>query len=451
MKAIIVGAGEVGFHSAKRLAAEGKEVVVIDTNPRVLERIEDNLDVQVLEGSGSSPGVLERAGIADAELLLAVTDSDETNLVACTFANMLAPGMTKLARIRNEEYTRYRDKLARDLSLNMVVNPDVEVVRKILSVMEVPGAAEISEFAEGRVKLVGMSVNRGSILNDTRLSDVREKTRESRLLIAAIVRDDDLIIPTGDDRIVVGDLVYFVCPAADLGGIFKKLGNKIKTRKNVLIIGGGNIGRRLALALDNKSVHAKLLDCSSARCEILAEELSRVVVLKGDGTDQEVLLEENIKDMDVVVSVTGNEESNILASLLAKKLGAGMTITRINKTAYMPLVRAIGLEHLVSPRMSAVSSILQHVRHGVLSSVSIKEDAEALEVIVEEKSKLTDKRIQDLPFPKGALVLSIVRGDAVIVPRGDDVIRAGDRLILLAVRKNIAKLEKALTVRVEQV
>ena len=451
MKAIIIGAGEVGFHSAKRLSAEGKEVVVVDTNPKVLERIVDNMDVQVLEGSGSSPAVLEQAGIAEAELLLAVTDSDEINLVACTFANMLAPGLTKLARIRNEEYTRYRDKLARDLALTMVINPDVEVVRKILSVMELPGAAEISEFAEGRVRLVGVTVTSTSVLNNTRLSDVREKTGESRLLIAAIVRDDDLIIPTGNDRIVAGDLVYFVCKAADLGDIFKKLGNRVKTRKNVLIIGGGNIGRRLARVLDNKSVHAKLLDCSGRRCEELADELSRVVVLKGDGTDQEVLLEENIKDMDVVVSVTGNEESNILASLLAKKLGAGMTITRINKSAYMPLVRAIGLEHLVSPRMSAVNSILQQVRHGVLSSVSIRDDADALEVIVEEKSAVADKRIQDLPFPKGALVLSIVREDSVIVPRGDDIIRVGDRLILLAVRETIAKLEKALTVRVEQV
>ena len=451
MKAIIIGAGEVGFHSAKRLSAEGKEVVVIDTDPGVLERIVDNMDVQIMEGSGSSPAVLEQAGIAEADLLLAVTDSDEINLVACTFANMLAPGLTKLARIRNEEYTRYGDKLARDLALNRVINPDVEVVRKILSVMELPGAAEISEFAEGRVRLVGMAVTPGSILEATRLAEVREKTGESRLLIAAIVRDDDLIIPSGNDRIEAGDLVYFVCKASDLSDIFRKLGNKVKTRKNVLIIGGGNIGRRLALALDNKSVHAKLLDCSERRCEELADELSRVVVLKGDGTDQEILLEENIKDMDVVVSVTGNEESNILASLLAKKLGAGMTITRINKSAYMPLVRAIGLEHLVSPRMAAVNSILQHVRHGVLSSVSIRDDADALEVFVEDSSAMADKRIQDLPFPKGALVLSIVRGESVIVPRGDDVILAGDRLILLAVRDTMAKLEKALTVRMEQV
>ncbi len=451
MKAIIVGAGEVGFHIAKRLASENKDVVVIDRNPAVLQRILEHMDVQVLEGSGCSPKVLGEAGIAKADMLLAVTDSDEINLMACTFANMLAPGLTKLARIRNDEYTAYGQQLAKGIGIGIIINPEVEVVRTIEHMLRAPGAVDICDLAGGRIKIVGTWITSGNPMAGTNLMDLRRKAGDMELIVAAIVRDDKVIVPTGSDVILDGDLVYFVCEDRQLQAVFSFLGNRSGKKSNVLIIGGGNIGLRLARALEKKPVHVKLMDKDPERCAVLAGELDRTVVLVGDGTDQEALLQENIGAMDVVVTMTGNEESNILSSLLAKKLGTPMAITRLNKIEYMPLVRAIGLEHIVSPRLSAVNSIFKHVRRGgVLSAVAIKDGAEALEALVGPESNLVGKALKDLTFPMGVLVLCIMRADTVLIPTGLDVIQRGDRLFILSLTESIPGVERMLSRGQEQ-
>ncbi len=446
MRVIIVGAGEVGFHIAKRLASENKDVVVIDRNPAVLQRILDHMDVQVLEGSGCSPLVLREAGVDKADMLLAVTDSDEINLMACTFAKMLAPGLTKLARIRNDEYTAYAGQLAREIGIGLIINPEVEVVRSIEHMLRAPGAVDISDLAGGRIKLAGTWITEGNPLAGLRLLELRRKAGDMPLIVAAIVRNDKVIVPAGSDEIRQGDLVYFVCEDSELQRVFSFLGNRPGRKSSVLVIGGGNIGLRLARSLEKKPIHVKLLDKSPERCAELAGELDRTVVLVGDGTDQEVLLEENIGDMDVVVTMTGNEESNILSSLLARKLGTPMAITRLNKIEYMPLVRAIGLEHIVSPRLSAVNSIFKHVRKGgVLSAVAIKDGAEALEALAGPDSSLVGNALKDLSFPKGVLVLCIMRGDSVLIPSGHDVIRSGDRLFILSLTESIPEVERMLT------
>ena len=446
MKAIIIGAGEVGFHIAKRLAAENKDVVVIDRNPAVLQRILDHMDVQVLEGSGCSPLVLGEAGISTADMLLAVTDSDEINLMACTFANMLAPGLTKLARIRNDEYTAYGEHLSREIGIGLIINPEVEVVRTIEHMLRAPGAVDISDLAGGRIKIAGTWITQDNPLVGLRLMDLRKKAGTMPLIVAAIIRNDEVIVPAGSDEIREGDLVYFVCEDSQLQPVFAFLGNRPTKKSSVLIVGGGNIGLRLARALEKKPIHVKLLDKDPERCAVLASELGRTVVLVGDGTDQEALLEENIGAMDVVVTMTGNEEINILASLLAKKLGTAMAITRLNKIAYMPLVRAIGLEHIVSPRLSAVNSIFKHVRKGgVLSAVAIKDGAEALEALAGPDSSLVGKALKDLSFPKGVLVLCIMRADSVLIPAGNDVIESGDRLFILSLTESIAVVERMLS------
>lgn len=446
MKAIIIGAGEVGFHIAKRLASENKDVVVIDRNPAVLQRILDHMDVQVLEGSGCSPIVLREAGLDRADVLLAVTDSDEINIMACTFANMLAPGLTKLARIRNDEYIAYSDKMASDIGIGMIINPDVEVVRTVEHMLRAPGAVDISDLADGRIKLAGTWITEGNPVAGLKLPELRRKAGDVALIVAAIIRNDKVIVPAGGDEIREGDLIYFVCEDSQLQSVFSFLGNRSSRKSSVLIIGGGNIGLRLARVLEKKRLHVKLLDKDGERCEALAAELTRTVVLHGDGTDQEILEQENIGAMDVVVSVTGNEESNILSSLLAKKLGTGMAISRLNKIEYMPLVRAIGLEHIVSPRLSAVNSIIRHVRKGgVLSAVSIKDEAEAMEALVGSDSPLVGVQLKDLPFPKGVLVLCIMRGDMVVIPGGNDMIQNGDRLIILSLTQTIPTVEGLLS------
>ncbi len=451
MKIIIVGAGEVGSHCARRLALENKDVVVVDRDPRVLGRLQDAMDVQILEGSGSNPETLKRAGIKDAEIFLAVTDSDETNLTACTFANILSPGITKLARIRNQDVLGYQDVLNRELHLGTIINPELEVVKTIEGLLGTPGATDLSEFAGGRIKLVGLWIGEKNEFAGTRLMDLRQNVGDFRFIVAAIIRGDDLIIPTGLDHIRAGDLVYLVCEDKDMRQLLQVFCPARAGWRNVLIVGGGNIGFKLASALENRSMNVKLLDMNSDRCEFLAEHLDKTIVLHGDGTDKEILEEENVQDLDAVITVTGSEETNILSSLLAKSLGAAKCITRINKSEYMPLVRAIGLEHIVSPRLSAVNSLLKHVRKGqIISSVSIKDEAEALEAIALDKSALVGRPIKDLPFPRGAIVLCIMRGDTVIIPTGDDTILPDDRVILLASRNTISKVEKALTVTLEQ-
>ncbi|MFP4072188.1 MAG: Trk system potassium transporter TrkA [Desulfovibrionales bacterium] len=452
MRVIIVGAGEVGSHLADKLAQENKEVVIIDLNPGVLDKISEQMDVQTIVGSGSSPGILEQAGIKDADILLAVTDSDEINLIACTFANILKPGITKLARIRNDEYTRFREAFSREmLGIELVINPEVEVVRTIQRLMGAPDAVDVSEFAEGKVRLIGIWVREQSVLAGTRLTRIREKVGTTRLIIGAIVRNEELIIPTGEDVVQAGDLIYFVCQEKDQDEILRSFGGRPKAMKNVLIIGGGNIGFRLARELEKGEFHTKLIETDLARCEFLSEALEKTVILQGDGTDQSLLKEENIHAMDVAVTVTGDEETNILCSLLAKSMDAGMTITRINNFAYFPLVRTIGIEHTVSPRQSAVNAILHHVRRGrVISAVSIKEEAEVLEAVALENSEVVDKPVKDIDFPRGAVILCIIRKEEVVIPTGLSVIHPLDRIIILAKQKAISAVEKALMVKLEK-
>lgn len=451
LKVVIVGAGEVGYHIAQRLTQESKQVVVVDQSAEALRRVTEILDVQTFQGSGCSPVVLSDAGIMDADIFLAVTDSDEINIIACLFANAISPTVIKIARIRNEEYNLYQDALTnKPLSISTIINPEIEVIKAIDRMLAVPGAVDFSEFAEGRVKLVGIRIEKGPLI-DKQLMFFRDAVPDSNVLIASIVRGEDLIIPSGRDTIKVGDIVYFACRDTSMASVLLASGRDVDPIKDVLIIGGGNIGLRLAVLFERKGLHVKIVDKSESRCQYLAEKLNSALVLRGDGTDQDFLREENVGEMDVVISLTSDEETNILSCLLAKNLGAKKTVTRVNKVAYQPLVNAIGIDHSVSPRLSAVNSILHHIRRGkVLSSVSIRgEGAEALEAIAQADSELVGKPIKTLALPRGTLLLAIVRGKEVLIPSGDSVIVPDDRIIILTTRENVSRVEQALTVTLQ--
>ena len=452
MRIIIVGAGEVGFHVARRLAVENKEVVVVDKNAEALRKVSEATDVQTVHGSGCSPRMLEQAGIKEADILLAVTDSDEINLIACFFANTLAPGATKLARIRSEEYTEQKHLLTRgNLDITKVINPDQEVVDSILRLMSVPGAVEINEFAGGKIRLIGLRPPELSPILGVKLMELRDVIGQVPVVVAALVRDGELIVPRGDDRILRGDTVYIACDITDQDEILERFGILVEPIRSVLIVGGGNIGYKLAKALDNKFFHTRVVERDADRCRFLAEHLDRPIVLHGNGTDQELLAEENVGQLDLVVAVTGGEETNILSCLLAKSMGARQTITRINNFAYIPLIGPIGIDHLVCPRLSAINSLLHYIRRGqVISTASLQaEEAEVLEAIAQEKSGVVGKPLKDIKFPKGALILCFQRRNEVIIPRGDTVIEPGDRMVILSTRANIAKVEQALDVTME--
>jgi len=452
LKVIIVGAGEVGFHIASHLALENKDVVVIDNNPEATRRISDNLDVQIVMGSGSSPVVLEEAGIQQAEIILAVTNSDETNLVACLVANILSPSTKKLARLRDADFDEYHNNFREHAPhIDTIINPEIEVVKTIYRMMSVPGAVDIGEFADGRIKFVGVNLEDESRLSGVQLSNLPEIIGEARPLIAAVVREDELIIPTGNDRLEPGDLVYFISEEdqlLDTLSLFNKLDQPVK---RALIIGGGRIGLRLANLLEESSVYCKIIEQEPDRCAYLAERLNKAIVLHGDGSDHGLLAEENIQDMDIVITLTKDEETNILASLLAKRMGARKSITRISKFSYFPLMNAIGLEQVVSPRLSAINTILQHIRKGkVLSAISIKgEQAELIEAVALETSEIVANPLRNISFPKGAMVVGIIRQENIIIPTGESVIQPDDRVIIFARREAIPKIEKILAVKLE--
>ncbi len=452
MKVIIAGAGEVGFHIAQRLASERKEVVVIDRNAETLRRFSDLLDVKTIHGSGSSPGVLDEAGIKGAEAFLAVTNRDETNLVACMFVNALSPKTLKLARIRNDDYTGYRKELTQSiLNIDKIINPEEEMVTSIVRAMSVPGAEDVSEFAEGRIRLIAMRIREDAPITGMRLLDLLHNPGPSPFVVAAIFRRERLIVPTGKSYIEPGDLVYFVCKKEDMESVLGFFGGHIEPVRDILLVGGGNLGVRLARHLEAKSIHLRLVEKDEKQCRFLVEQLHRTIVLHGDGTDKDLLEQEDIASMDLVVTLTGHEEVNVLCSLLARRLGARHTITRLNKFAYFPIAVAINLGHIVSPRLSAINSIVQYVRRGrILSSFSLKgEEGEILEALALEHSGIVGKPLKNLKFPKGTLVLAVLRGDESIIPGGNTVIEPQDRVIILSTRKNLPRVEKELMVKLE--
>lgn len=451
MKIIIVGAGQVGFHIASRLAHENKDVVVIDTDPAAVARVAEKIDVEAVVGSGSSPVLLEEAGVRESDILLAVTDSDEVNLVACLVADIIAPSIKKLARIRKGDYDHYHTIFLESAPhIDALINPEIEVVKTIGLFMSVPGAVDIGEFADGRLKFVGIYMDKDARLAGMRLADLPARVG-GRLLIAAVVREGKMIIPRGDDRLYPGDLIYFVSEESGLENILKAFDKHHNPVRRAMIIGGGGIGLRLAREMEKQSIYTKLIERSPARCAQIADQVSKVVVIQGDGSDQGLLQEENIGEMDVVITLTQDEETNILVSLLARRMGARQAITKLNKFGYFPLMSTIGLEQVVSPRLSAVNTILQHIRRGkVLSARTLSdEQAELLEAEALETSDIVGKPLKKVGMPKGSLVIGIIREGKIEIPSGDSVIAPNDRIIIFAKREVVPKIEKILTVKLE--
>jgi trk system potassium uptake protein TrkA len=450
VKIIIVGAGEVGYHIAQKLSEENQDVFLIDKDPEKIRRITENLDVQALLGSGTSPEMLKTSGIKEADMLVAATDSDEVNLIACLLARNLNPYILKVARVRSREYLKEKELFSQDLlGVDQIINPESVMVETIRNLMMVPGASDVIDFVEGRVKLIGITIKPDSPFAGRQLLSF--KGMEGKVLVGAIVRGEQVFIPHGEDTIRSNDLVYLVVKADELPHQFGFFNFENQEGRRVIIVGAGETGSALASALDQEKMNVKIIDRDAHKCAALAEKLEKVIVIHGDGTDKNLLQEENINDVDFLVAVTGDEESNVLISLLAKGLGAKKTITRINKLSYIPLVSAIGIDTVVSSRLSAIRAILQYIRQGRIISVTpLKgEHAEAIEAEALETSDIVNIPLAKVKFPKGALVGAIVRGDEIIIPRGDSIIKPKDRLIILTVQKVLPKLEKLLTVKLD--
>jgi trk system potassium uptake protein TrkA len=425
-------------------------VVVIETDPNKIRQIQNVIDVQAIQGSGTSPSVLQEAGIKESDIIVAATDSDEANLIACFYAQHLTDYITKIARIKNPDYMKHRQIFNQDfLNIDLLINPKSEMVASMLKLMEVPWACEVMDFVDGRVKLIGITIKDDSRLIGQRLSSFNDY--EHAVLVGAIVRGERVIIPSGQDTIQANDLIYCVTRKEETPNIFRLLNLREEGLSRVIIVGGGETGLALASSLDTTNINTKIIEKDGQRCLELAEKLEKVVVLNGDGTDREFLLEENVADADIMVVLTGDEESNVLISLLGKALGAKKAITRIAKLSYIPLVSEIGIDTVVSPRLSAIRSILQYIRKGkVICEAPLKgEGAEVIEFEALETSDIVNIPLSQVKFPKEAIVGAIVRGGDIIIPRGHNMIKPHDHLIVFALKDAIPKLEKLFTVKLE--
>jgi trk system potassium uptake protein TrkA len=450
MRVIIIGAGEVGYHIAKKLSDEKKDVVLIDKDPAKIRRINENLDVQALLGSGTSPRILRSAGIEDAKLLVAATDIDEVNLIACLLARSLNRHTIKIARVRNREYLQEKSLFSQDLlGVDLIINTQNMMVDTILNLMEIPGASEVVDFLGGSVKLVSFLILENSPLAGKKLSDLSRQ--EDKLLIVAIVRGHKILIPSGKDVIRPQDFVYLVVKKTEVARTLGRLDMPTRPVKNIIIIGAGGTGLAVAQALDNRRLNVRIIDQDGEKCKEANRQLNHVTVIKGDAADRDLLREENAGDMDLLIALTGDEESNVLISLLAKELGTARTITRVSKLSYMHIVSAVGLDTVINPRMSAVRAILQHLRMGRIISVAPlrEEQAEAIEAEALETSDIVNTPLSKVDFPNGAILGAIVRGDEIIIPRGDTIVLPHDRLIIFAMQNVINKLECLLTVKLE--
>jgi trk system potassium uptake protein TrkA len=450
MKIIIIGAGEVGFNIAQRLSEENHDVVVIDKDQNKINHLQTVIDVQAIVGSGTSPSILHEAGIKESDIIVAATDSDEANLIACLYAQHLTDYITKIARVRNPDYIENGDIFKTDvLNIDLIINPQSEMVAAMLKLMEVPEASEVLDFVNGKVKLIGVTVKENSPLVGRKLSSFQDV--EQVLLVGIIIRGEEVIIPGGQDVIQPNDLLYCVTRKEEISTIFRLLNIREGGLGRVVIVGGGTTGLALATSLDKTNINTKIIEKDSQRCLELAEKLEKVVVLNGDGTDRDFLLEENIADVDLMVVITGDEETNVLISLLGKALGAKKTVTRIGKLSYIPLVSAIGIDTVVSPRLSAIRAILQYIRKGKVVCVApLKgEAAEVIEFEALETSDIVNTPLSEVKFPKEAIVGAIVRGEEIIIPRGHNMIKPHDHLIIFALQGAIPKLEKLFTVKLE--
>ena len=455
MKILILGAGQVGSSAAYHLSREeANEVTVVDMRPDVLRELQDRLDIRTVVGHAAYPEVLERAGAADADIVVALTDSDETNMVACQVAYTQFRTPTKIARIRSAEYMNANKLFKQDaIPIDVRISPEQLVCSFVEQLIHYPGATQVLEFAGGRVRLVGVKADRDGLLVGQRIATLKDHIPNTEARIAAIYRQGNAMLPDGDTVIQEGDEVFFIADRKDIRVFMSEMRRLEDPVRRVVIAGGGNIGVRLALALEQTN-QVKIIERDPQRARFISEQLNRAIVLVGDAADEELLLEENIDNVDVFCALTNSEEANILSSMLSKRLGAHKAMALINRASYVDLVESGSIDIAISPQQVTIGSLLAHVRRGDVVKVhSLRRGAaEAMEAIAhgsEENSKVVGRSIEDIELPKGTAIIAIVRNDHVIIAHHDTVIEADDHVILFMTdRRKIEKLESLFQVGV---
>jgi trk system potassium uptake protein TrkA len=467
VKILVLGAGQVGSNVAERLVSEANDLTVVDTNPARLAQLQERLDLRTVAGNASHPSVLIRAGIEDADMLVAVTQSDETNLVACKLARKLFNTPTRIARVRAADYLEHPEIFSDDnFAVDLAICPEQILTDYIVKLIEFPESLQVLEFADGRVSLVAVLAHHGGPLVGHQLQELRTHMPHINTRVAAIFRSNSPIIPEGDTVIEAGDEVFFLAASEHIREVMRELRRMDKPVRRVMIGGGGNIGRRLARALE-RSYAVKLIEYNKAGAERLASELDKTLVIAGDVTDEELLETENVDEMDMFCAVTNDDENNIMSALLAKRMGARRTIALINRTSYVDLVQTGKIDIAISPAQITIGTLLAHVRRGDCVAVhSLRRGAaEALELIAHgdrKSSKVVGRKVEEIELPKGATIAALVRRrnpadprdsrrptDEVVIAHHDTVIQPDDHVIVFAVNKRIVpKVEKLFQVGV---
>jgi len=454
VKAIILGAGQVGFSIARYLVQEQNHITVVDHSPQVLELISDKLDIQPVLGFASHPDVLDRAGAKEADLIIAVTSSDEVNMIACEVAKCLFDVPMKIARVRHQNYLRsaWSEMLAsQQLTIDVIISPEVEVAQTINRNLRVPGAFDVISLIDESLKLIGVRCLSHSGIINTPIKHINSLYPHLDLVIVLIKRDEQIIFPSSRDHLLVDDEVYVITLQEQLNGVMEAFGYSTSESREILVVGGGNIGLNLAVGLekDYKNVHARIIEKDAARCEQIARFLKRTEILQEDALDYDLLQEANIENCETVIAVSNDDKVNILASLISKRHGAKRSLALLNNMQYASMVTSLGADAVISPKALTVSTILKHVREGNLQS--IHPIAEGNVVLIEARAKETSHiiglDIEDVTIMSEIMVVVLMRGEDLHFLPTRMNISANDKLIIVTQKESVHKIEKLFSIR----
>lgn len=440
MKIIILGAGQVGGTLAEHLSGEANDITVVDTDGERLRDLGDRLDIRTVQGQASFPTVLRQAGADDADMLVAVTNSDETNMVACQVAYTLFHTPTRIARVREAAYLTKTGLFCNEaIPVDVLISPEQVVTNYIKRLIEFPGALQVIDFYGGKAQLVAIKAVHGGPLVGKQLKAMRQHMPTVDTRVAAIFRRDRPIIPQGDTVIEADDEVFFIAARSHIRAVMSELQHLEDSYQRIVIAGGGHIGERLAEAIETR-YQVKIIEQNAARCRTLAESLDNCIVLHGSASDKNLLQEENISEADLFLALTNDDEANIMSSLLAKKMGARKVMTLINNPAYVDLVQGGQIDVAISPQLATIGTLLTHVRRGDMESVhSLRRGAaEAIEVVAHgdaKSSKVVGRMVEAITLPPGTTIGAVVRDDEVIIAHHNTVIKSGDHVIMFLVDK----------------
>jgi len=454
MKIIILGASQVGMSVAEVLASEANDITIVDRHSEQLRILQDHLDIRTVLGQASHPDVLKKAGAEDADLILAVTNSDETNMIACQVAYTLFHTPTKIARVRAVEYLNHPELFCQEaLPVDVLISPEQLVTDSIQRLIETPGALQVLDFADGRVRLVAVKAFYGGPLVGHALREMPQRMPGIDTRVAAVFRHGRAIVPEGDTVIEADDEVFFIAASEHIHAVMGELRKLDKPVRRVILAGGGNIGRRLAKGLES-NYNVKIIEHSIDGARALSEALDNTIVLQGDAADEDLLREENIDTTDVFCAVTNDDQINILSAMLAKRMGARKVMSLINRSAYVDLVQSGIIDIAISPQQTTISSLLAHVRRGdVVVAHSLRRGAaEAIEAVAHgdsRTSKVVGRTVEQIKLPPGTTIDAVVRGDKVIIAHHDTRIEADDHVILFLIdKKHVTDVEKVFQVGV---